>query len=105
MTHRVHVRLTGEGIADVKNLRKNVVEECKRIGGGRVLGWIRNNKDASVELLAEGEDEAVLRQVAAFAVTEAERWLALVVAVETVASTAGAAKLKPFDVGHSGSPA
>ncbi len=102
---RVHVRMTGSGIDEVKQLRKHVVEESKRIAAaGVVLGWIRNNKDGSVEMLAEAADERLLWALREFAEAEAERWLAAAVTVEPIESMAGGAKLKAFDVGHSGSP-
>jgi acylphosphatase len=103
---RVHARLVAASIGEIKHLRKHVVDETKRIAAtGAVLGWIRNNnKDGSVEMLAEAADENVLQVLLAFAVAEAERWLAVVVTAERIESAAGGAKLKAFDVGHSGSP-
>jgi acylphosphatase len=105
---RAHARLVAPGVREIKHLRKHVVEESKRVNApGTVLGWIRNDKDGSVEMLAEATDEEVLQDLLAFAVSEAERWLGVRVTVERIESVAGGAnsgKLKAFDVGHSGSP-
>jgi acylphosphatase len=72
--------------------------------GGAVLGWIRNNKDGFVEMLADAADENVLQALLAFAVAEAERWLAVVVTVERIESAAGGAKLKALMWGTRGVP-
>jgi acylphosphatase len=64
---RVHARLVAPGVGEVKHLRKHVVEETKRLfAPGAVLGWIRNSKDGSVEMLAEANDEEVLQDLLAF---------------------------------------
>jgi acylphosphatase len=100
---RRHVKFSAASIAVVKNLRKNVVDEARRLQTP-FLGWIRNNKDGTVELLIEGPDDRSLASVVAFALSEAERWLGVVVQVEEIASAKGDKPLKAFDVGHSGSP-
>ena len=99
---RRHVKFSAASIAEVKNLRKNVVDEARRLQTP-FLGWIRNNKDGTVELLIEGPDDGVA-SVVSFALSEAERWLGVVVQVEEIASAKGDKPLKAFDVGHSGSP-
>jgi acylphosphatase len=58
---RAHARLVAPGVREIKHLRKHVVEESKRVNApGTVLGWIRNDRDGSVEMLAEATDEEVL---------------------------------------------
>lgn len=96
---RRHVKFCAPGLGEVKQFRKHVVAEASSL-----LGWIRNNKDGSVEMLVQGADENAVNRLVSFSVSEAERWLGVVVTIETVVSEPGAKPLKQFDVGHSGSP-
>ena len=90
-TYRMHIRVSGrvQGVG----FRWFVLTEARRRG---LKGWVRNNRDGSVELEAEGSaaDVAALRARATAGPPAAR------VASVTDLPVSGAPLPEPFDVGH-----
>ncbi len=60
---RARVRVVVRGRVQGVAFRQATVDEVQRLG--RIMGWVRNRPDGSVEVLAEGE-RAALEALVAF---------------------------------------